>query len=306
VPKIVLNPRIKNNIRFVDYDQYRNGSGEKRQELSDLYENGYLIILKNYRFDAGRAFLSSVTFPNEKRAKKIILSTSEHDHKDHAREKEWRMVNEELLAKDPDRIELFRNNVVLANGELIRLVDELFPDYDYTKRMCIYNLSEMLCHNLHFDSPQHSDRSSQLRAFVNLDTMPRIWHLSEPLEDVANRYYHETGLEKTIGLHPREFTRTLTHGVYGDRYASGSRIQDKHSIAFYPGEVWFLNPNMAAHEIVYGRRLLDGVFLFDKKDLNDSTRYYPEMVQQIHLKNIRKSSYWARYWIRRWATRLIR
>jgi len=36
-----------------------------------------------------------------------------------------------------------------------------------------------------------------------------------------------------------------------------------HSIAFQPGEVWFLNPNMLAHEVVYGRRVMDGVFLFE-------------------------------------------
>jgi hypothetical protein len=298
MPKIVLNPRLENNIKIVEFREYFNAPPDKQEELMRDYEDGYLLVLRGYRFDAGREVLSKITFPNEKRAKKIFLSTPENDHMDHAREAEWKMIKEEFLAGDTVRIQSFYDGVVAANTELFRLIDGLFPRYRYKKKLCIYNLSEMLGHNLHFDSPQHAGEWTQVRAFVNVDDFPRIWHLSERLEQVADRYYEKAGAAATIGAHPREFTRTITRAVYGDRYDSGSHTYPKHCLAFQPGEVWFLNPNMTAHEVVYGRRLLDGVFLFDQRDLRNRARYYPALVKNIHKQKIGAANYWARRFIK--------
>ena len=289
--KIILNPRIRNNIRYIDFNRYAHAPPERQAELMEWYENGELLILTNYEFEGGRDVLSAITFPNEKRYKKIMLHGSEIDHGEPPREREWTMIKEELLGGDPVKIEAFETAVFAANHELVGIVDAVFPRYIYTKRLCIYNLSEMLAHNLHFDSPQHADSSTQLRAFVNLDNFPRIWHVSESLEDIARRYYGKARTRKTIGAHPREFTRSLTHAAFGDRYDSGTHNQPKHSIAFQPGEVWFLNPNMTAHEVVYGRRLLDAVFLFDQTQLQDKSRYFPAIVESLHSKHLGKVSY---------------
>jgi hypothetical protein len=99
------------------------------------------------------------------------------------------MVNTELLHNDEALISEFYRNVAAANSEVFRLIESLFPLYNYTKKLCVYNLTEMLCHNLHFDSPQHANEKSQVRIFINIDNFPRIWHLSESLESVAHRNY---------------------------------------------------------------------------------------------------------------------
>ena len=294
MPRIVLNPRLENHIKILDFADYFNASPDRQNELMDWYENGFMIVLRGYQFQAGREHLSTITFPNDKRAKKILLSTPDNDHGDGPREREWAYVNDELLQGDAQRIERFRQSVVAANTELIRLVAGLFPRYHYTKRMCIYNLSEMFSHNLHFDSPQHAGDATQVRAFVNLDDFPRIWSLGARLEQLAEAHYDEAGLEQTIGEHPREFTRRLTRSVFGDRYESGARYHPKHNLAFYPGEVWFLNPNMTAHEVIYGRRLLDAVFLFDQADLRNGTRYYPKIMQAVHEQKLGRAQTWAR------------
>ena len=293
MPKLVINPRLENNIRLIDYRKYANAGLERQQELMRWYEGGDLLVLTNYRFDAGREVFSRVLFPNEKRAKKIMLHCEELDHGEPPRKAAWDVAAEFLPACNVSPEE-FRAAVLAANQELITLVDTLFPHYRYDKRLCIYNLSEMLSHNLHFDSPQHADAHTQMRAFVNLDDFPRIWNISRRLEDVSSEFYQKGHLEETIGEHPREFTRRLTHAAFGDRYDSGGHFQPKHAVAFQPGEVWFLNPNMLAHEVVYGRRLLDAVFLFDQACLLDPDRYFPTIVQRLHEQKLTAPGYWWR------------
>jgi hypothetical protein len=190
-----------------------------------------------------------------------------------------------LLDRTDVSVEEFRSAVGAANAELIQLADALFPYYRYEKRYCVYNLTEMLAHNMHFDSPQHAGEFSQLRIFVNLDHFPRIWRVGGGIEDVASDCYASAG---------RQFTRATTLATYGDRYHSGAHNQPMHSIAFQPGEVWFLNPNMVAHEVVYGRRLLDGVFLFQASYLRNPARYYPAIVETLHQQHLGRGGYWWR------------
>jgi hypothetical protein len=284
MPKIIRDPEIADNVRIVDYRLYADAGPERQNELMDLYESGLLLVLKNYHFPVGRGFFEQLTFPNDRRSKKMILSTPENEHHDVPRDEPWRVVDE-IFAGDRERRDAFRRHVVEANTEAFRLVDALFPRYRYTRKMCIYNLTEMFGHNLHFDSPAHAEESTQLRMFINLDDQPRIWHLSQSLEEVARRHYRRLGMERMVGENVREFTRRLTQGVFGTRYQSGSHAEHRHSILFYPGEVWCLNPNMTAHEVVYGRRLLDIVFLFEEDQLRNRDRYYPTIVRRLHAEH---------------------
>ena len=283
--KIIRDPEIPDNIRIIDHRIYANAPLERQQELMDLYENGYLLILKNYRFQVGRGFFEKLTFPNEKRSKKMILSTPENEHHDIPRDKVWRIIDDEIFAADPERRAKFHRLVAEANAEVFRLVDSLFPRYAYTRKLCIYNLTEMFGHNLHFDSPYHAQENTQLKMFVNLDDQPRIWHLSQSLEELTRRNYRRLKMERVAGQNVREFTRRLTHGVFGTRFQSGSHAEHRHSILFYPGEVWCLNPNMTAHEVVYGRRLLDINFMFHEDHLRHRERYYPEIVRRLHAEH---------------------
>lgn len=279
MPKIVRNPRIRDNIRVVDYNIYFNGTPERQTELMDWYERGEVIVLSNYRFDAGRKVIANTSFPNG--TKKLRLHSAGLNHLDEPREREWGEVRQ-ILNNDEAKVAEFEAAVAAANAELIRLVDGLFPRYRYTKRLCIYNLTEMLAINLHFDSPQHADISTQVRAFVNMDNFPRIWHVGQSLEEVVRDFYDEAGAAKLEGGHPRAFTRAMTQAAFGDRFESGARPWPRHSIAFRPGEVWFVYPNVTAHEVIYGRRLLDAVFMFEQDDLLNKERYLPTLVERFH------------------------
>ena len=280
--KIIRNPAIPDNIRIVEYSEYSRPDAAMHRELMRLYETGWLLILRGYRFRSGRDVFPNVNFPNERRFKKIFLPTSGNPHNDSSREDEWKAVREAIPSEES--FKRFQEAVASANTELFSLISSLFPAYAYTKRLCSYSLTETLCHNLHFDSPQHAGVSAQVRAFVNLDAFPRIWGVGESLENVATRNYINAGLAKTKDEDPREFTRALTASSFGSRVDNGLHAAPKHCIAFQPGEVWFLNPNFTAHEVMYGRRLLDGIFLFNETSLLDRSRYYPNVITAIHEK----------------------
>ncbi|GAA4748394.1 hypothetical protein GCM10023264_13080 [Sphingomonas daechungensis] len=304
--KIVLNPRVPNRIRKIDFRQYANGSATDTHELTRWYENGDLIILSNYRFQAGREVFHRVPFPNKREKNKLILTLDEARHGEAPRDDEWAAALENLEATDVSTEE-FRETVRQANDELLRLSDQLFPHYRYSKRFCIYNLTEMLAHNMHFDSPQHAADFTQLRAFVNIDTFPRIWRIGGTLEEMVGDCYHSADLKKTIGKHPRMFSRQTTLSAFGDRYESGAHPYPMHSIAFQPGEVWFLNPNMLAHEVVYGRRIMDGVFLFEASGLQNPKRFYPAIVDRLHRKHLGPLQHcWRRWRSHEWLQALRR
>lgn len=291
--KIVRNPAVQDHIRYIDYQTYAHAPEALSSELTDWYEQGYVLILRNYLFEAGCDTFNKVLFQNQKFAAKTILHVDERAHGEPPRKREWEEM-EKLIQQTVVSMDEFRDAVGAANAELIRVADALFPYYQYEKRYCIYNLTEMLAHNMHFDSPQHAGEFSQLRMFVNLDRFPRVWRLGGTIEEVAGDCYRAAKLYKTIGAHPREFTRTTTLETYGDRYRSGAHGQPMHSVAFQPGEVWFLNPNMVAHEVVYGRRLLDGVFLFDRGYLRNPDRFYPAIVERLHKQKLGRVGYWWR------------
>jgi hypothetical protein len=291
--KIVRNPNVPDRIRYVDYRRYAHASDELSAELTELYESGHLLILQNYKFEAGCDIFNEVLFENKKFAAKTILHVDEEAHGEPPRKREWDEMRK-LLEQTNVSFEDFQSAVGAANAEIIRVADSLFPYYEYAKRYCVYNLTEMLAHNMHFDSPQHAGEFSQLRMFVNLDRFPRIWRVGDCIEKASADCYRSARLDKTIGLHPREFTRATTLATFGDRYNSGAHSVPMHSIAFQPGEIWFLNPNMLAHEVVYGRRLLDGVFLFDRSLLRQPDRFYPAIVDRVHRENLGPMRYWWR------------
>ncbi|QUT04349.1 Kdo hydroxylase family protein [Sphingobium phenoxybenzoativorans] len=290
MPKLVINPRIPNPIRIIDYRHYCRAPEEKSEELARFYENGDLIVLKNYTFTAGRDTFNKVVLPNKRGKTKLFLHIDEKRHGEPPREKEWNSLKEQIENADVS-IDEFKSAVGKANGDLMDLCESLFPFYHYKRRYCIYNLCEMLAHNLHFDSPEHAGDFTQLRVFVNLDNFPRIWRIGEKLEQVVDDCYDTGRLKDSIGKHPREFTRQTTRSAFGDRYESGAHRYSMHSIAFHPGEVWFLNPNMLAHEVVYGRRILDGAFLFDASYLRNPQRFYPRIVETLHKEHLGAAAY---------------
>jgi hypothetical protein len=289
--RIIVNPRVPNRIRIVDYLKYAKASPARSEELMEWYENGDLIVLSNYRFEAGRDLFHRVTFPNRKGSNKLLLHLDAARHGEAPREQHWESARESAK-KCGVAVEEFEDAVRKANDELLEVSEKLFPNYRYLRRYCIYNLTEMLAHNMHFDSPQHAGDYTQLRAFVNVDIFPRIWRIGDSLEAMARNCYRSANLKNTIGQHVRTFTRQTTLASFGDRYESGSHPYPMHSIAFQPGEVWFLNPNMLAHEVVYGRRILDGVFLFESSGLQNPKRFYPEIVEQLHQEQLGKPGHW--------------
>jgi hypothetical protein len=44
--------------------------------------------------------------------------------------------------------------------------------------------------------------------------------------------------------------------------------------------------------VVYGRRLLDGVFLFEADKLRNPHRYYPAIVDTLHRQQLGALAYW--------------
>ncbi len=44
--------------------------------------------------------------------------------------------------------------------------------------------------------------------------------------------------------------------------------------------------------MVYGRRILDGVFLFEESGLRNPKRYYPNIIDRLHRKHLGPLGHW--------------
>lgn len=200
------------------------------------YASGKVLVLRGHRFQAGRQVLCRTTLPATPGRTRIVLAAADGDPRDASPRaadlipEGWRFLCQAALGDDLAASVALRDAVRAANGELDDLVAALFPCCRFARRCFVYDLAEAFGPGPCYDGADTGSKPQvQLRAFVNLDDLPRLWYVGVPAT-----------------------------GASGASGASAARR--RHSVLFKPGEVWFANTAITPHEVIYGRRLLEGVF----------------------------------------------
>jgi hypothetical protein len=57
--------------------------------------------------------------------------------------------------------------------------------------------------------------------------------------------------------------------------------EPRHYIYFEPGEVWFLNSALTAHQSVYGTRLVIGSFIHSYDEYKSESDILPNIIEDI-------------------------
>nr|NUR36860.1 hypothetical protein [Sphingomonas sp.] len=270
---------------------------EARGGVADIFEEGQLVLIKDYRldFDFGAlAPLNKSTDEIEDRElrKKLKKLTSPYFFKGEPPvEKDGRLV-----FADPVRQAIFdvmcRGDRALfdraaaalrsAHEEIVRIFGICFPSYEPFRFIPSVRLTQTLFENLHWDNHSIDDDFHQARIFANLDSRPRIWNVSHRFPDWVSRFYDEHDLGRFAGKDPNLLIDYVTGSVLGGTRETWKDSQPRHHVAFDPGEVWLGESRLISHQIFYGDSAMVYMWFVKAASMANPDNRFNIRVEDIH------------------------
>jgi hypothetical protein len=281
--KIVLDPLV------TDFTVERTIDTEADcAEVRRLYEEGYLVILKNVWFDLDYDFLNSLDFDVEgppevmQRVKKYsgqkILGLSERSTGELDQ-----FVFKEIFGRDTGKLKYFQAQVRSGNRQSDELYSRLFPRYIATRSVYTWRFTETMYENLHWDVFGIDEPFHQVRIFTNIANSPRLWRISHHSDHFAESVYNEAGLERFEASKADDLLRTMNNSVLRGKTPCMDRMP-KHHIAFAQGDVWICETRILAHQIYHGERAFAAMYFSDQQTMDDPTRSLDSRIQRVHEK----------------------
>jgi hypothetical protein len=270
---IQLSPAIPNNIVELTIND--------REELQDAYERGDLIILKGVRIEADFEFLSSIRVPApDNKRKKYFLTHPSQYAMDRNRDDVWQYFRNRVFPDDPLGFARFQDEVQRVNTQILEIGEQAFSCYP--KRCCplTWKFQAVKGENLHIDNIDGCDRAARLRVFINLSTSQRVWGLGGHLRSYADAHFESADLRRHAGAAYR-FNQTLSLAAFGRSIDDCSDRYPRHIVRFAPGEVWFVNSTVVAHQVLSGDLLAIGSFVFPYRAYKHREQALPSIVSDI-------------------------
>jgi len=270
---------------------------EGRHGIADLFENGQMVILKDYRLDFDFEAVSLLTKSTDRvldgkirKAIKKLQATSFFQGEVPV------VKGDGLLFAEPIRQAVFD---VLCNGdrhifdrasralksaheEILRIFSICFPDYESFRFIPSLRLTQTLFENLHWDNHSIDDDFHQARIFANLDTRPRIWHVSHRFIDYMRNAYREHDLGRFAGKDPNLMLSYINGDVLGGTTKTWMEALPKHRIAFDPGELWLGESRMISHQIFYGESAMVYMWFIRAASMADADSRFNARIEDLH------------------------
>jgi hypothetical protein len=273
------------------------GEIDDRGGIADIFEEGRVVLLKDYRLDfdfAALAALSKSTDAIEDPAlrKKIKKLTAplffegepavEENGNLRFPEPVRQALYDVICRSDRETFERASRALQSAHSELLRLFEICFPDYETFRLVPSIRLTRTLFENLHWDNHSIDDDFHQARIFANLDTRPRIWHLGHRFPDWLRMHYAEYDLGRFAGKDPNLLINFVTGEVLGGTWKTWMDTEPRHRIAFDPGEVWLGESRMISHQIYYGESAMVYMWFVKAASMANPDNRFNLRVEDVH------------------------
>jgi hypothetical protein len=279
------NPSLPDNI--VEFDLSSAAKAHR------WYEAGHLLVLRGVRIDADFEFLAGMRVRGEEdKHKKFILTHPQHYPLERNRDSVWRDFKSRAFPLgwlERKRYRYFQSQVLSVNTQIAEIARRVFPRYRTSSQMIAWKFQEIRGENLHVDNIDQCERWARLRAFVNLGRSERIWAISHHVSKLAADHFDDAGLKRFAGQ-PYEFNRTLSAVAFGKSQGAALSSYPRHYVYFEPGEVWFLNSMVSAHQVLYGNRAAIATFPFSYDDYEYPEQALPRIVDRICLSRAGSST----------------
>ena len=273
------------------------GEIASRGGVADLFEEGQLILIKDYRLDFDFGALGALSKSTEAVAdpelrRKLKKLTAPYFFKGKTpREVGGRLVFADpvrqaiydvLCGGDRETFERAARALRYSHDEALRIFETCFPGYEPFRFIPSVRLTRTLFENLHWDNHSIDDDFHQARIFANLDSRPRIWSVSHRFTDWVRANYVEHDLARFAGTDPNLMLNHITWAVLGGTTKTWMDSQPRHRIAFDPGEVWLGESRLLSHQIFYGEAALVYMWFVNAESMADPKQRFNARVEAIH------------------------
>jgi hypothetical protein len=270
---------------------------EARGGVADLVENGEMVIIKDYRLDFDFAALQrlskSIDGVEDQAVRKSLkkLEATNFFEGEPPVERNGQLIFRDRLRQALVDVlcrgdaELFKQTAATmrrAHDEALRIFSVAFPNYDPFRLVASLRLTRTLFENMHWDDHAIDDDFHQARVFANLDTRPRIWHVSHRFPEMMRRMYVEHDLGRFAGKDPNLMLGYINGDVLGGTQRKWQENLPKHRLAFDPGEVWLGESRLISHQIYYGEAAMVYMWFVRASHMSDSGRRFNARVDQVH------------------------
>jgi hypothetical protein len=269
----------------------------RRGGVSDLFEEGHLILISDYRLDFDfeviaemsksidciddpelRRKLKKMTAPYFFKGKPPIENGDKVIFPNPVRQ----AIHDVLCRGDTNRFNRAGRALRRAHDELLRIFAICFPAYDPFRFVPSVRLTRTLFENLHWDNHSIDDDFHQARIFANLDNRPRIWSLSHRFVDWIRDNYERYDLGRFAGKDPNLMLDFVTGSVLGGTVNTWMDNLPRHRIAFDPGEVWLGESRLLSHQIYYGEAAMVYMWFVNAASMADPANRFNARVDAVH------------------------
>lgn len=268
-----------------------------RGGISDVFEQGRLILLKDYRLDFDFAALSRLNkstgrIEDRDLRRKLKKLTAPHFFQGERPAKRKgkllfgdpvrQAIYDVICRGDEGTFERAAKALKHAHDEALRIFEICFPKYDAFRLVPSVRLTKTLFENLHWDNHSIDDDFHQARIFANLDVRPRLWNVGRSFPDWVQKHYDEHNLRRFAQSDPNLMLAYITGEVLGGTRNTWMDNEPRHRIAFDPGEVWLGESRLISHQIYYGEAALVYMWFVKTSSMADPSRRFNERVEQLH------------------------
>lgn len=290
--KIERHPDVENYIHEMTLAEIEGRGG-----VADIFEEGRMILLKEYRLDfdfgALEALHKSIDGVEDARVRKSLKKLQspfffEGEPPVKAgdrlvfREPVRQAIFDVLCRGDRAIFDRAAHALKSAHDEVVRIFGICFPDYDPFRFIPSVRLTRTLFENLHWDNHSIDDDFHQARIFANLDSRPRIWHTSFRFPEMMERLYREHRLERFAGKDPNLMLDYINGDVLGGTRNTWMESLPKHRIAFDPGEVWLGESRLISHQIFYGESAMVYMWFVRAATMANGNNRFNHRIEALH------------------------
>lgn len=268
-----------------------------RGGVADLFEQGQLVLIKDYRLDFDFGALAALSKSTEtiadrdmrKKLKKLTAPNffegeppKERDGKLIFPDPLRQAIYDTLCRGDRNVFERASNALRHSHEQALRIFDTCFPHYEPFRFIPSVRLTRTLFENLHWDNHSIDDDFHQARIFANLDSRPRIWSISHRFVEWMRDHYREHDLGRFAGKDPNLLINYVAGDVLGGTQNTWMDNQPRHRVAFDPGEVWVGESRLISHQIFYGEAAMVYMWFVKVASMANPENRFNRQVERVH------------------------
>jgi hypothetical protein len=273
VADLFINPNLPNYFHSAS----EVVSAKTARSFVPEFESGKVITLPNFKADIDYEFwarLDTKTFPGLRKFGASLQESESLNMKLHREA----LIERGIPASD---CAVICEQMQAVYNALLPLYRAIFGGYRFSKRKVVWRLNTTRNENMHLDVYADERPEHLARMFINLDTQPRIWQTSWPVDKLLPQLKAKFPQSQVQGKSRTDLWKMISLELFGESPREWWDDQPRHAAFFDTGDIWLVDSRQVAHQIFYGRRALSIDFAVERESMADPSRHYLSFVDRF-------------------------